>query len=78
MAEATGRRVTYLVLASDAPTPVGRLASRRGPERGWARLPPGFVAARVAAAELPVLTDDYAPVDRLMAHLLLSAEGSGR
>jgi spermidine synthase len=78
MAEAAGRRVTYLVLASDAPTPVGRLASRRGPERGWARLPPEFVAARIAAAELPVLTDDYAPVDRLMAHLLLSAEGSGR
>lgn len=78
MAEAPGRRVTYLVLASDTPTPVGRLASRRGPERGWARLPPEFVAARITAADVPVLTDDYAPVDRLMAHLLLSTEGSGR
>ena len=57
---------------------VARLASRRGPERGWARLPPDFVAARIAAAAVPVLTDDYAPVDRLMAHLLLSAEASGR
>ena len=78
MAQAQGRRVTYLVLAAEAPTEVARLASRRGPERGWARLPPEFVAARIAAAAVPVLTDDYAPVDRLMAHLLLSAEASGR
>jgi spermidine synthase len=78
MAEAPGRRVTYLLLASDTPSPVARLAARRGPERGWARLPPGFVAARIAASGVPVLTDDYAPVDRLMAHLILSREGSGR
>lgn len=78
MAAAPGRRVTYLLLASDAPTPVGRLASRRGPDRGWARLPPELVRARVAEAAVPVLTDDFAPVDRLMSHLLLSAEASGR
>ncbi|MCB4823730.1 fused MFS/spermidine synthase [Roseicella aerolata] len=78
MAEAPGRRVTYLLLASDAPTPFGRIAARRGPERRWARLPPEFVAARIATAGVPVLTDDFAPVDRLMSHLILSAEGSGR
>lgn len=73
-----GRRITYLVLASDVPTPTGRLAATRGPPRGWARLPPEFVAARAEAAAVPVLTDDYAPVDRLMSHLILSPEASGR
>ncbi|GAA0578925.1 hypothetical protein GCM10009416_16740 [Craurococcus roseus] len=78
MAEAPGRRVTYLLLASDTPTPSDRITARRGPGRRWARLPPGFVAARIAAAGVPVLTDDFAPVERLMSHLILSAEGSGR
>lgn len=78
MADTPGRRVTYLLLASDTPTPDGRITSRRGPERGWARLPADFVATRIAAAEVPVLTDDYAPVDRLMAHLILSPEASGQ
>lgn len=78
MAAAPGRRVTYLLLASDVPTPVARLASRRGPDRGWARLPPDLVRARIAEAAVPVLTDDFAPVDRLMTHLLLSTEASGR
>ena len=78
MAEAPGQRVTYLLLASDTPTPFSRIAARRGPGRRWARLPLDFVAARIAATGVPVLTDDFAPVDRLMSHLILSAEGSGR
>jgi hypothetical protein len=73
-----GRRITYLVLASDTPTEVARIAATRGPPRGWARLPPEFVASRAEAAGVPVLTDDYAPVDRLMSHLILSPEASGR
>lgn len=76
--QAPGQRITYLLLASDTPTPSGRVASRRGPERRWARLPDSIVAARVAAAEVPILTDDYAPVDRLMSHVILSREASGR
>jgi spermidine synthase len=73
-----GRRITYLVLATAAPTPVPRVTANRGPERTWARLPDWFVAERIARAAVPVLTDDHAPVDRLMAHLVLSAEGSGQ
>ncbi|MCX7931817.1 MAG: fused MFS/spermidine synthase [Rhodovarius sp.] len=73
-----GRRITYLVLASDRPTEVARLAATRGPARAWARLPPDLVAARAERARVPLLTDDFAPVERLMAHLLLSPEGSGR
>lgn len=73
---AEGRRVSYVVLASDVATPAARLAARRGAVRDWARLPADFVAARAAAA--PVLTDDRAPVERLMAHLLLDRRGAGR
>jgi spermidine synthase len=73
-----GRRITYLVLASDTPSPAARIAARRGPERSWARLPPDYVASRWHAAQVPVLTDDFAPVDRLMSHLILSPEASGR
>ena len=73
-----GRRITYLVLASDTPSPATRIAARRGPERSWARLPPDYVASRWHAAQVPVLTDDFAPVDRLMSHLILSPEASGR
>lgn len=73
-----GRRITYLVLASDVPTPVARITARRGPQRAWARLPPDYVASRWAEARVPLLTDDYAPVDRLMSHLILSPEASGR
>lgn len=73
-----GRRITYLVLASDTPSPLARLPARRGPERLWARLPPDYVASRWEAARVPVLTDDFAPVDRLMSHLILSPEASGR
>lgn len=73
-APAAGRRVSYLLLGSATPTPVRRLGSRRGPSREWALLPPEFVAGRVAAAGVPLLTDDFAPVDRLLSHLLLARE----
>jgi spermidine synthase len=73
-----GRRITYLVLASETPTPVPRVRANRGPDRTWARLPDRFVADRIARARVPVLTDDHAPVDRLMAHLVLSRDGAGR
>ena len=36
------------------------------------------LAARVGAAQVPVLTDDYAPVDRLLSHVLLDRELSER
>lgn len=73
-----GRRITYLVLASDTATPGPRVRANRGPDRSWARLPDWFVAERIGRAGVPVLTDDHAPVDRLMAHLILSAKGAGR
>ena len=66
-------RVTFVVWASDTPSPGDRLRARRGVERSWLRWPQADLAARIEAADPPVLTDDFAPVDRLLAPLLIAA-----
>lgn len=70
-----GGRVTFLVLAAAAPSPADRVTSTAPPERAWRRWPQGELAPRLADPRVPVLTDDLAPVDRLMAHLFLNKEG---
>ncbi len=66
-------RVTYVVLASQTPTPASRIKSSRGMTRTWFRWPAARLRDLIAAAEVPELTDDFAPVDRLMAGLVFSA-----
>ncbi len=70
-----GGRVTFVVLGlrEASPGPVLRAAeplSQFG-RRTWLRWPGEDLDARIAAADPPVLTDDFAPVDRLMAGFLL-------
>lgn len=65
-----GGRITYLVVAGDDPSPSGRIDSRVDLERSWVRWPPHDLEPRVMASDSPVLTDDYAPVDRLLGALL--------
>ncbi|HEX6958210.1 MAG TPA: fused MFS/spermidine synthase [Ferrovibrio sp.] len=70
-----GGRVTFVVLGLREPSasPILR-ASLPDPhlgQRTWLRWPPQDLAARIAAADVPILTDDFAPVDRLMAGFLL-------
>lgn len=67
-------RVTFIVLASDTTTGANALTSLRGPERHWRRWPTGDLERRIVRADVPVLTDDFAPVDRLMSPLLLKPE----
>jgi spermidine synthase len=62
-----GDRSTYLVVAGDAPTQVRRLAS---PRHSWVVWPDEILTPRIAAAAVPLLTDDYAPVARLMRAVL--------
>lgn len=69
-----GERVTYLVVASQVPTDAPMIASTSFTERRWLRLRDDQVRAKVAEARVPDLTDDFSPVDRLMAHVLLSPE----
>ncbi len=63
-------RVTFIVLASARPTPETRIASLRGLARAWARWPENDLDRRLAAVDPPVLTDDHAPVERLLSRLL--------
>lgn len=64
-------RVTYLVLASDTPSHSDRVRSTYGIDRMWLRLPEAELSG---VAEALILTDDLAPVDRLLAHILLQPE----
>lgn len=65
-------RVTFAVIASERPTGVDRVDSTTGIRRTWLRWPDRDLTARVAESGAVMLTDDYAPVDRLMAPLLLN------
>jgi predicted membrane-bound spermidine synthase len=69
-----GQRVTYIVIAGQSLAGLpAKFVSRRGVEREWARWPLRELTARFGP-DTPVLTDDFAPVDRLMARLLLTPE----
>jgi predicted membrane-bound spermidine synthase len=65
-----GGRVTFIIIAGAAPTSVDRLSSLRGLARTWARWPGDDLERRIAAANPPALTDDFAPVERLLSRLL--------
>lgn len=69
-----GNRLTYLVVSSDTRTDKPLVRSGRGMPRKWVRLRDDQVGEKIAAARAPVLTDDFSPVDRLMAHVLLEPE----
>lgn len=71
---AQGERLTYLVVASDTASERPAYRSARGIERHWLRLRNDQVEAAILDAGVPELTDDFAPVDRLMAHVLLAPE----
>ncbi|MFA7429098.1 MAG: fused MFS/spermidine synthase [Rhodospirillaceae bacterium] len=64
----SGSRVTYVVVAGSTPLPTHRIDSAEGIERRWWRMPDAVLGSLEAS---PILTDDFAPVDRLMAHVTL-------
>lgn len=66
-----GGRVTFVVMGLEAPTPVPAFQLDRAVSGRWLRWPEEDLFSRIAAADSPVLTDDYAPVDRLMAGFVL-------
>lgn len=71
-------RITFVVLAASEPTPIDLLRAARGMQRQWLKLAPEGLAEKIRQARVPVLTDDYAPVDRLMSHLTLDPSLSER
>lgn len=68
-------RVTFILVATNQPGGQQALEARRGPARSWVRWPDADLRARALAPSIPILTDDFAPVDRLMSDLLLAPEG---
>ena len=66
-------RTTWIVLASDEDSGIGEWRARFGFERTWLRVPTEAMLAVLPHDQTPILTDDYAPVDRLLAPLLNDA-----
>jgi spermidine synthase len=69
-----GGRISFIIVAGSDPTPAGFLRGQSpddlAEQRAWQRLPARSVRKAATAAASPVLTDDLAPVDRLMFHVL--------
>ncbi|MGB0669999.1 MAG: fused MFS/spermidine synthase [Rhodospirillales bacterium] len=65
-------RTTYIVVAGSTDSGQLILRANRPPDAAWVRLKPEALARRLAAKPAPLLlTDAFAPVDRLLATLLL-------
>ena len=70
----TPGRITFVVVASQQPTGEKQLQAVRGLDRNWQAMSTAQMTAYIDTHPLPTLTDDYAPVDRLMSSLLNEAE----
>ena len=64
-------RTTWIVIASDRPTPAAQVQAEYGFSRTWVRVPLKGMIEEVGADRMVFLTDDFAPVDRLLRDLLL-------
>jgi MFS family permease len=68
-------RVTYVLTASDGERLPERVSARSGFERTWVRVTEQVAQIGTDPAEIPLLTDDFAPVERLIAGLLIGKDG---
>ena len=63
---AEGGRSTFILLAGTTPTPSGTLRSQSFPDRQWRRWSADETTALSHRLNPKLLTDDFAPVDRLL------------
>ncbi len=68
-------RITFIVTASDAPPLPNEIGARTGPARTWVRVTDMLDRFGMPMDKVPVLTDDYAPVEQLIADLLTGSGG---
>jgi predicted membrane-bound spermidine synthase len=68
-------RVTFVLTASDGPRLPETVTARAGFERAWHRVTGKLMEIGTPPDGLPVLTDDYAPVERLIAQMLIGPDG---
>lgn len=69
------QRMTFVIAASDKAFDDNVLYSQRGFERRWLRINEPLLNSGDALADLPVFSDDYVPVERMIADLLLTRQG---
>lgn len=62
----SGGRTTFVLFASDAPGNLTQADDPRDESRRFVKLPPDKLKALAAKAGATLLTDDYAPIDRLV------------
>ncbi|MEM7212529.1 MAG: fused MFS/spermidine synthase [Pseudomonadota bacterium] len=67
-------RTTWIVLASDRATGTRDVTAQYGFRRQWVQVPLQAMIDTVDPGALVTLTDDFAPVDRLLSHVLLDAD----
>ena len=67
--------MTYVISASNKEIKDDTLQARRGFKRSWYRINTPLVSVGTSMDVLPVFTDDFVPVERMIARLLLTAEG---
>ena len=68
-------RITYVVSATDGEPFPARLTARYGLDRSWFDFVEPVTSVGTPMADIPVLTDDYAPVERLVSTLFWSEMG---
>ena len=66
-----GMRTTFIVVGTNTPLEDDFINAENGFERSWWRWPNTKLISAIANQQLPILTDDRAPVDKLMSGLLL-------
>jgi spermidine synthase len=69
------QRMTYVFSASDTTEPTSKLVARRGFKRTWRRATDDVLSSGINMRHLPILTDDYVPVDRLTFRLIATDLG---
>ena len=68
-------RVTYVISANNSRPLPDAITSQRGFPRRWLRINSTLSTSGTPINTLPILTDDYVPVERLLAGMLFSKEG---
>ena len=68
-------RITYVISVQNSRPLPEMINSQRGFERRWRRVNDALLAKGTSIQDLPILTDDYVPVERLLAGMLFSSEG---
>ena len=68
-------RMTYVISASDRVIESDVFEASRGFRRSWLRINEPLARSGTPIADLPVFSDDFVPVERMISNLLLTREG---